>query len=490
MNKFGTGCIVAPKDDRDYLFSNLLTTANSEKYPDEYIPELDIVPFDQGVTNMCCACAVAMSRYITEKEDSKTDKLFSPAYIYGNRCKSVFSKDIYEGEGMYLKDALKQLINMGDCFYETLPGFGTYSEMKDLYQNGNVNADMEAYPYRVSSYYSVRTTGEIKKAIIETGSVLASYNITDGWYNTESNGIIPTSGCSEGGHAVLIVGWKNIKNKQYWIILNSWGEKWGDHGFGYIDSTIDPMEAYCILDNVHENQITRATSIQKKAFINKIAPLAQKAYKQFGKPLPSVCIAMAAVESGWGTAGSCKYNSYMGQKVGTGKTATKYWSGNYFNSRTQEVVNQSTGQLVTIKDNFRAYDSVEQCIFNYYELLNTSLYKRVLAGSPYNDQMQQIKVCGYMTSVTEVNTCISIIKNNNLTQYDGESTSIRPTIKYGNRGTDVTYLQQRLIAKGYGVGKIDGIFGKKTLEAVKAFQAENGLVVDGIVGVKTWNALQ
>lgn len=65
----------------------------------------------------------------------------------------------------------------------------------------------------------------------------------------------------------------------------------------------------------------------------------------------------------------------------------------------------------------------------------------------------------------------------------------RPTIKLGSRGADVTYLQQRLTAKGYGVGKIDGDFGQKTLEAVKAYQAEHGLKVDGIVGAKTWASL-
>ena len=171
-----------------------------------------------------------------------------------------------------------------------------------------------------------------------------------------------------------------------------------------------------------------ATTAQKKAFIEKIAPLAQKAYKQFGKPLPSICIAMAAVECGWGTAGSCKYNSYMGQKVGTGKTATKYWNGDYFNSKTREVVNQSTGQLVTINDNFRAYNTVEQCIFNYYELLNTSLYSRVLARSNYKEQMQQIKTCGYMTSITEVDTCISIIEQNHLKQYDNDASISSYTI--------------------------------------------------------------
>lgn len=65
----------------------------------------------------------------------------------------------------------------------------------------------------------------------------------------------------------------------------------------------------------------------------------------------------------------------------------------------------------------------------------------------------------------------------------------RQTIKIGSKGADVTYLQKRLVAKGYYGGKIDGDFGKKTLEAVKAFQAEHNLVIDGIVGAKTWAAL-
>lgn len=66
----------------------------------------------------------------------------------------------------------------------------------------------------------------------------------------------------------------------------------------------------------------------------------------------------------------------------------------------------------------------------------------------------------------------------------------RRTIRFGDSGSDVVYMQQRLTSKGYGVGAIDGKFGNKTLEAVKAFQAENNLTVDGIVGINTWNALE
>lgn len=237
-----------------------------------------------------------------------------------------------------------------------------------------------------------------------------------------------------------------------------------------------------------------AAKEQVNAFIEKIAPIAQKAYKQFGKPLPSICIAMAAVECRWGLAGSCNHHSYLGQKVGSGRTATKYWSGKSFNARTQEVINQATGSLVTIRDNFRAYDNAEQCVFNYYELLNTGLYDKVQYSANYKDQMKQIKACGYMTSVTEVNSCLSIIDKYGLKKYDDVVTgniceTKRPTLRLGDHGEDVIYLQTRLAAMGYEVGKIDGIFGVKTLEAVKAFQVENNLAVDGIVGPKTWMAI-
>jgi peptidoglycan hydrolase-like protein with peptidoglycan-binding domain len=65
----------------------------------------------------------------------------------------------------------------------------------------------------------------------------------------------------------------------------------------------------------------------------------------------------------------------------------------------------------------------------------------------------------------------------------------RPTIKYGSRGSAVTYLQQRLIALRYDVGSVDGVFGSNTLHAVYAFQKVQGIGVDGVVGPTTWSRL-
>lgn len=170
-----------------------------------------------------------------------------------------------------------------------------------------------------------------------------------------------------------------------------------------------------------------ATEAEKLAFIKEVAPCAQYAYKELGKVLPSVCIGMACVESAYGTSKIMrKNNAFMGQKCGTGKTATKYWDGTFFKSATKEEYVIGVHQVKI--DAFRSYKDMQQCILNYYELLNTKLYSRVLAGSDFEVQMNQIKQCGYMTSSTEVNTVISLIKKYNLTQYDDPS--VLPALPY------------------------------------------------------------
>ena len=63
------------------------------------------------------------------------------------------------------------------------------------------------------------------------------------------------------------------------------------------------------------------------------------------------------------------------------------------------------------------------------------------------------------------------------------------TLRKGDNGNQVKTLQRLLSAMGYDCGGVDGIFGSRTLIAVKEFQKAKGLTADGIVGKNTWNAL-
>lgn len=239
-----------------------------------------------------------------------------------------------------------------------------------------------------------------------------------------------------------------------------------------------------------------ATQAQVKRFIDKIAPIAQK--KASGRQkwsLPSVCIAQACCESAYGTSPKMiKANAVFGIKVGRSKAHFgTAWKDKAYSTKTKECYDGKT--YVNITDMFRAYDSIEDAVDDYYDMLAAcSRYRGCLNQTDPKTCITEIQKAPYATSPTYITTIMSIVAKYNLAQYDtavtGKETPCRRiTIKSGSRGTDVIYLQQRLTAKGYGVGAVDGIFGVKTLEAVKAFQAENNLAIDGVVGSKTWAVL-
>lgn len=61
--------------------------------------------------------------------------------------------------------------------------------------------------------------------------------------------------------------------------------------------------------------------------------------------------------------------------------------------------------------------------------------------------------------------------------------------RMGSTGQEVTNIQKRLKDWGYYGGSVDGIYGYQTYQAVRKFQQRHGLVVDGIAGPKTLEAI-
>lgn len=69
------------------------------------------------------------------------------------------------------------------------------------------------------------------------------------------------------------------------------------------------------------------------------------------------------------------------------------------------------------------------------------------------------------------------------------SSAMAASLHVGDQGQSVRRMQQALINQGYLIDAADGYFGNNTLYALRVFQQEKGLDVDGIAGPQVMNAL-
>ena len=235
------------------------------------------------------------------------------------------------------------------------------------------------------------------------------------------------------------------------------------------------------------------SSAQAKQFIAYIAPMIQSEAKARGYKICSTVIAQAIIEGAAGTSSlASKYHNHFGMKCG------KSWKGKSVNLKTKEEY--TVGTLTTIKDNFRVYDSDEQGVAGYYDFISASRYENLKTATTYKEYAERLKSDGYATSSSYVQTLCNTVTRYNLTVYDeatepSQHIQKRRVLKFVlpmMQGSDVIICQKILQKLGYNLGSsgVEGKYGKRTEEAVKRFQDEHGLVVDGKVGVKTWTMLE
>lgn len=154
---------------------------------------------------------------------------------------------------------------------------------------------------------------------------------------------------------------------------------------------------------------------QNKLFIEEIKDEAKNTYKNYGV-LPSIVIAQAALETGWGKSDlSLKSNNLFGIK------ADKSWKGSKVKMKTNENFKD------VIYDDFRAYSNRSESIKDYGEFLkNNKRYRKngVFEAKNYKEQAIAIENAGYSTkSDSEGNLLyssllINIIRDNDLQLLD------------------------------------------------------------------------
>lgn len=155
-----------------------------------------------------------------------------------------------------------------------------------------------------------------------------------------------------------------------------------------------------------------ASAVQVNDFISKLSALAIAEAKKRDKwVLPSVCIAQAALETGWGTSSlMTKANAYFGIKASG-------WKGKVYNSNTLECYDGRTYE--NINACFRAYDSVEDSVKDYFDLITKSArYSAAVNEKNAEKAITAIKNGGYATDPTYISKIMNIINIYDLTKYD------------------------------------------------------------------------
>lgn len=234
QNKFKLdGVIPSPVDERDYTYSMIAQVDSTvDALPASFQLTYQFPVKNQGQVGSCVGHSISEMDEIVRA----TDKQLSPGYIYANRTDSQ-----WQGSGMMPREALSQLVKCGIPLNDFFPVNEEYPGIKATlakYDTAKITAN--AITRKSDSFISLNKD-EVKKYIFnEKKPVLVTVGVYESFYNAV-NGVIPqATGKSLGGHAMLIIGWKDDK----FVVLNHWGDWGGAKGYLYIPLTFNSFKEF------------------------------------------------------------------------------------------------------------------------------------------------------------------------------------------------------------------------------------------------------
>lgn len=149
---------------------------------------------------------------------------------------------------------------------------------------------------------------------------------------------------------------------------------------------------------------------KQSAFIQSISRGAVEGWRKY-KVLPSLTMAQAIVESGWGRSGlTAKSNNLFGIKAGGS------WKGAVCEYPTKEYVN---GVYISVTGKFRAYPSLDASMEDHGAFLaKLPQYRKVIGETDYRKACEAVKAGGYATAPDYVETLVNCIERYKLYEYD------------------------------------------------------------------------
>lgn len=255
------GCLKEKSDKRDYKY--ISKTTKGQLFPENFKLELTDIK-DQGIVNSCVAHVLSSfleSNYIDEK------RKFSTGFIYGYRPFG-YSQE----QGMYPRQAIKTLKNIGDVEYKDFEHNKEMDEIKKLVDNDIEKLKALASEFKIQSYARIYQENEIKNCLLQGTPVPISIPVYDNIELDNHNIIQITDKEISGYHMLLIYGW----NELGYLIQNSWGKDWGDNGTAILPYEYEIDSAWAI--STYENNVLTYQSLWQKIY-NVIYNFIKKLFK-------------------------------------------------------------------------------------------------------------------------------------------------------------------------------------------------------------------
>lgn len=237
---------LSPEDKRDYKVEDVVKAVVA--LPEEYESKGTAI-LNQGSVGSCVAHSCATTMMTCEEKELNSHNDYSRGYIYANRAATDF-----KGEGMYPRQALKQLNKYGDVLYEDFPYNIEWPKiLEQLEKSGKDELAIKAADHKIVSYFRCWDEYDIKTAVVKYGACLIAVpTYTDFSRNLHK----PAAGATlRGHHAMVVVGWTKDGR---WIVQNSWGKNWGYKGKLYMDFDYKIEEAWgiCVSPDNVEPELT------------------------------------------------------------------------------------------------------------------------------------------------------------------------------------------------------------------------------------------
>ncbi|MBI4845050.1 MAG: C1 family peptidase [Candidatus Omnitrophica bacterium] len=250
MNKLG--CIKDKFDGRDYLMRAYLPVMKIPKKID-YTAKFSPVR-DQGDEGTCVgfASTVGMKEYQELLDYEKLVEL-SPRFVY-SECKKI--DGMPQAEGTTIRAAMQVLEDKGVC----RENFWPYQpRQKD---KAKKNAAADAKKFCIKTYARILNLNELRLSLATKGPCVIGVEVFEGMMGTKT-GLVPMPKKNEntlGGHAICPVGYDDTKKLVKF--KNSWSDKWGQKGYGflpyaYIENYM--MDAWSSVDIEDPNPLTLAS---------------------------------------------------------------------------------------------------------------------------------------------------------------------------------------------------------------------------------------